>query len=219
MDLAVTHAVARAARRSPGRRVFRLLIGIAASIAPLPARAESVADRQPFVVEASTRFGVPMAWINRVIQAESRGRTTLAGRPITSSAGAMGLMQLMPLTWSTMRGTLRLGADPYDPHDNIIAGTAYLRMLYDRFGYPGLFAAYNAGPTRYAAHLATGRALPAETRNYVAMIAGDPNVASLTPAPQRPERMFVELITVPNGSAASGAPSSARGMFIALSRP
>ena len=39
-----------------------------------------------------------------------------------------------------------LGPDPYNVRDNILAGTAYLRELYTRFGYPRLFAAYNAGP-------------------------------------------------------------------------
>jgi soluble lytic murein transglycosylase-like protein len=42
---------------------------------------------------------VPELWIERVMRAESRGLTTLAGRPITSRAGAMGLMQIMPATW------------------------------------------------------------------------------------------------------------------------
>jgi hypothetical protein len=65
------------------------------------------------------------------------------------------------------------GADPHDPRDNILAGTAYLRAMYDRFGYPGLFAAYNAGPARYAEHLSRGRRLPSETVAYVAQIAGD----------------------------------------------
>ena len=91
------------------------------------------------------------------MRVESGGRTTLEGRPIVSSAGAMGLMQLMPGTWRDMRAVLGLGPDPHDPHDNILAGTAYLRLMYDRFGYPGLFAAYNAGPARYAAYFATGR--------------------------------------------------------------
>ena len=107
------------------------------------------------------------AWIRRVIRAESAGRTMLGGRPIVSSAGAMGLMQLMPATWAHMRALLGLGTNPHDPRDNILAGTAYLRMMYDRFGYPGLFAAYNAGPGRYARHLATGSRLPGETIAYV----------------------------------------------------
>jgi soluble lytic murein transglycosylase-like protein len=124
------------------------------------------------VAEASARFGVPEAWIRRVIQAESGGRTHLGGRPVVSRAGAMGLMQLMPGTWREVRALLRLGADPHDPRDNILAGTYYLRAMYDRFGYPGLFAAYNAGPARYSRHLATGRRLPGETVAYVAAVSG-----------------------------------------------
>src|SRR5690606_12167086 len=64
-----------------------------------------------------------------------------------------------------------LGPDPHDPRDNVLAGAGYLRLMYDRFGYPGLFAAYNAGPARYARHRATGRPLPAETVAYLATVA------------------------------------------------
>jgi soluble lytic murein transglycosylase-like protein len=124
------------------------------------------------IAEASRRFGVPEQWIRRVIRIESGGRAIVRGAPIVSSAGAMGLMQLMPATWRDMRALLGLGSDPFDPHDNIIAGTAYLRLMYDRFGYPGMFAAYNAGPARYADHLASGVNLPTETRAYVARAVG-----------------------------------------------
>lgn len=138
----------------------------------VPAHAGEIGRWQPLLAEASARFGVPVSWIARVLAAESAGRTTLHGRPITSPAGAMGLMQLMPGTWADMRARLSLGADPHDPRDNILAGTAYLRLMYERFGYPGLFAAYNAGPARYAAYRAGKRALPAETRAYLAMTVG-----------------------------------------------
>lgn len=147
-----------------------------------PARADPVIERRPHIAEASARFGVPIEWIERVMRAESGGRTTLRGRPITSRAGAMGLMQLMPGTWAAMRGRLGLGADPHQPRDNILAGTFYLRLMYDRFGYPGLFAAYNAGPGRYAAYLAGRSRLPAETQAYVRAVA---NVA-----PNRSVRML-----------------------------
>lgn len=120
------------------------------------------------IEEASARFAIPADWIRIVMRSESGGRTELHGRPITSSAGAMGLMQLMPGTWAEMRRLHGLGSDPNDPHDNILAGSAYLRAMYDRFGYPGLFAAYNAGPARYAEHLTSGRPLPSETVAYVA---------------------------------------------------
>ncbi|WP_066682465.1 lytic transglycosylase domain-containing protein, partial [Sphingomonas sp. CCH9-E2] len=138
-----------------------------------PAAAQTVADWRPLTTEAAQRFGLPVAWIERVMQAESGGRTMLQGRPIVSRAGAMGLMQLMPGTWAEMRAALGLGSDPFDPRDNILAGTAYLRRMYDRFGYPGMFAAYNAGPGRYAAYLAGRQPLPGETIAYLATVGGD----------------------------------------------
>ncbi|NGO53011.1 lytic transglycosylase domain-containing protein [Allomesorhizobium camelthorni] len=122
---------------------------------------------QQFVSEASRRFSVPEAWIYAVMDAESNGETMLDGLPISSNAGAMGLMQVMPGTWRDMRIAHGLGPDPHDPRDNILAGTAYLSAMYDRFGFPGLFAAYNAGPERYEEHLRTGRPLPKETVSYL----------------------------------------------------
>lgn len=151
---------------------MRWLAFVAAILLGSPAVARPLDRWSNYIAEASDRFGVPEEWIRRVIRAESGGRTTLNGNPITSRAGAMGLMQLMPRTWAEMRVTHRLGPDPHDPRDNILAGTAYLRAMYVRFGYPGLFAAYNAGPSRYAEHLAIGRRLPAETVAYVAAVGG-----------------------------------------------
>jgi hypothetical protein len=87
-------------------------------------------------------------------------------------------MQIMPDTWKGLRQRYRLGRNPRDPRDNILAGTAYLREMHDRYGATGFLAAYNAGPGRYAEYLATGRPLPAETLAYVAglapLIGGDP---------------------------------------------
>lgn len=117
----------------------------------------------------AARFGLPPAWIASVISAESGGRTCLQGHVIRSRAGAAGVMQLMPTTWTEMRQRLGLGSSIDDPADNIAAGAAYLRLMYDRFGYPGAFAAYNAGAVRYAQSLA-GRPLPTETRHYLAKI-------------------------------------------------
>lgn len=151
--------------------VAALTLGLAIPTHARPP-ADPVARWHAHVTEASARFGVPIDWIERVIRAESGGRTMLGGRPITSHAGAMGLMQLMPGTWRQMRARLGLGADPYDPRDNILAGTFYLRLMYDRFGYPGLFAAYNAGPGRYARHRAAGDPLPVETRAYLETLTG-----------------------------------------------
>ena len=123
-----------------------------------------------YIAEAARRFGIPGAWIRVVMQAESGGETLLDGRPITSSAGAMGLMQVMPETYLQMAAQQGLGSDPYAPRDNILAGAAYLREMYERFGYPGLFAAYNAGPDRFDAYLRDGAPLPDETWRYLQAI-------------------------------------------------
>src|SRR3546814_17899607 len=79
----------------------------------------------------------------------------------------MGLMQLMPETWAELRQRHGLGIDPYAPRDNILAGAAYLRELVDRFGVPGAFAAYHAGPARSAAHVRQGVSLPPATSRHV----------------------------------------------------
>ncbi|NTA50678.1 lytic transglycosylase domain-containing protein [Agrobacterium tumefaciens] len=128
------------------------------------------------IAEASQRFGIPQTWIVAVKYAESYDDM----RAI-SPAGALGLMQIMPDTWAELRARYRLGPDPFDPRDNIIAGTAYLREMLDRYGtVPAMLAAYNAGPARYDEYLATGRSLPAETRAYVALLA--PALGSAVPS-------------------------------------
>lgn len=125
----------------------------------------STASIAASVEEASARFGLPASWIEAVIAAESGGDPDAI-----SPKGAMGLMQLMPLTWRELSADLGLGSDPYERRNNIIAGAAYLRRLYDRFGRGGFLAAYNAGPARYQAMLDGGRKLPAETLAYVAAV-------------------------------------------------
>ncbi len=145
------------------------------------------------VNEASRRFGLPEAWIYRVIQAESGGRTMLRGRPIMSPKGAMGLMQLMPATYGDMASRYGLGGDPYLPRDNILAGTAYLRLMYERFGFPGMFAAYNCGPERYEAFLQGRQGLPVETRSYLARITSQ----RLPRASEAPSQTAGEAVAPP----------------------
>ena len=125
-----------------------------------------VIDIATHVAEAAQRFGLPEQWIYAVMRAESAGQIGAV-----SSAGAMGLMQLMPGTWARQRTRFGLGSDPFDPRDNILAGASYLREMYDSYGAPGFLAAYNAGPGRYQDWRDRGRPLPAETRAYVARIA------------------------------------------------
>lgn len=123
---------------------------------------DSYADH---IAEAAQRFQLSATWIRAVMKAESNGDVRAV-----SPKGAIGLMQIMPDTWAGLRVRHRLGSDPYDPHDNIIAGAGYIRELFDRYGSPGWIAAYNAGPGRYEASL-SGRPLPVETRAYVATVA------------------------------------------------
>lgn len=145
----------------------------------------------PFIADAAKRFAIPEAWIRAVMRAESGGQTVLDGRPVMSPAGAMGLMQLMPETYADLRRRFGLGPDPYRPHDNILAGAAYLREMFDRYGYPALFAAYNAGPERFESYIRDGENLPAETWNYLAKLG--PGIAETmiamgsVPSPIRPE--------------------------------
>ena len=192
----------------------RLLAATLAIAAPPPAKAQTVAAWRPYVTEASLRFGVPTAWIERVIYAESRGRTMLNGQPIRSRVGAMGLMQLMPATWAEMHQRLGLGTNPDDPRDNILAGTFLLRLMYDRFGFPGLFAAYNVGPGRYAAHLATGDRLPAETVAYL-QSAGGATPQSITPGAGQPrETLFAVRYQGPSGSSDEAGKPPLPALFV-----
>lgn len=126
---------------------------------------------EPLIATASRRFKVSPTWIRAVMRMESGGRTMMAeGKPITSGAGAMGIMQVMPETYATMRALYGLGPDPYNPPDNVLAGTAYLRILFNAYGFPTMFAAYNDGPKMLEAHNRGEHPWPVETVNYVAGI-------------------------------------------------
>lgn len=171
-DILATVQMRRAARRV----AILLLSGFAAW---LPANGVVLAETAPpalvlahdshaaAISEASVRFAIPEHWIRAVMRVESAGDPQAISR-----AGAMGLMQVMPGTWAELRQHHGLESDPFEPRDNILAGTAYLRAMLDRYGTVGaMLAAYNAGPGRYDEFLSTGRPLPAETRAYVATLA------------------------------------------------
>jgi hypothetical protein len=149
----------------------------------------------PYISEASTRYDVPERWVREVMRVESGGREYLNGGLITSPVGAMGLMQVMPTTFDEVRGRHDgIGDDPYDPHNNILAGTAYIREMYDVYGAPGFLAAYNAGPRRLDDYLAGAKPLPDETRHYVAMIG--PYITDSYPQ-HRSEADLMALNTIP----------------------
>ena len=174
-------------------------------VAPPPDSHPVAAD----VSEAARRFGIPEHWIYAVMRAESAGRVNA-----TSPVGAMGLMQIMPATWSQLRVRYGLGDDAYDRRDNVMAGAAYIREMYDRYGAPGFLAAYNAGPGRYESYVRGGRSLPIETQSYVARVApmldgSQQSVRSVTALPQPNWTQAALFASRANANSASSARASA----------
>lgn len=141
--------------------------------------------------------------------------------PITSIAGAMGLMQVLPVTYRDMRLDYRLGPDPYEPHDNVMAGAAYIKFLNGKYGYPALFAAYNDGPGNLEANLAGTRDLPAETIAYLTNIrihlgdAPKPGEGGLKLASATPAKTSVNL-TRPDGQPVAIEGASVKGVRAVL---
>jgi soluble lytic murein transglycosylase-like protein len=112
------------------------------------------------IERAAARHGLAPDLIRSVIRTES----AFDPRAV-SPAGARGLMQLMPATAAELGVT-----DPFDPEQNIMAGTRYLRQLLDRYNgdLDHALAAYNWGMGNVDRH---GLArLPEETRNYLLRI-------------------------------------------------
>ncbi|TBL78112.1 lytic transglycosylase domain-containing protein [Paenibacillus thalictri] len=129
-------------------------------------------DFESYIQQASGRFGVPSSLVKAVIHAESAFNPQAVSR-----AGAKGLMQLMDETGQGYGVT-----DPFDPLQNISAGTGFLSHLLAKYnGNEGMaLAAYNAGPGRVdklgiandnelmsKLHL-----LPQETQQYIGKVLG-----------------------------------------------
>jgi len=154
---------------------------------------------ESFITEAASRFEISAVWIRAILRSESAGCERLNRAPTTSDAGAMGLMQLLPSTWNEYRNRLKFGDNAYDPRDNILAGAAYLRDLYDRYGWPGAAAAYHAGPERYEEARTHAKPLPAATLEYLARVeramTQKPTSATAKPSsePQKTNALFIEL--------------------------
>lgn len=170
-------------------------------------------DIEALIDTAARRFGVPRAWIRAVMRQES-GFDPRA----TSHAGAMGLMQVMPATYAELRRRYGLGPDPYDPRDNVLAGTAYLRELHDLFGPDGMLAAYNAGPGRYLQHRDGGRPLPLETRDYIRRIGRlEGRLGSAGPVSSGAVTPVIDPFWAPLFPASPpGPPAPANSPFVAL---
>ena len=200
---------------------------IAASTIMYPAHAASLDQFQVPVKEAAQRFTIPAKWIEAVIMAESNGESKAV-----SHRGAMGLMQLMPGiwpgTWEELRERHGVSADVFDPRPNILAGTAWLKAMYERFD--SLFAAYKAGqvenPGRYAAHLRDGKPLLAETRTYVAGTREAPGATPETtitkaktrpsPAQNSPKIAFDTRLFLPVSTRENSENPARNGEFLVL---
>lgn len=206
---------------------WRLIGTSALWLAVLPS-AEAAAQAAPprtevggAIAEAAQRFGLPESWIRAVMRVES------AFQPrAVSDAGAMGLMQVMPQTYAELRGRYGLGADPFHPRDNILAGAAYLREMYDRFGARGFLAAYNAGPARYQQHLIDGRPLPLETRAYVAKLTPavggaevSPAQAAVLPPPAAPRPTLFVAVSTRQARAAGTSSTEPAALFSPAQSP
>lgn len=150
----------------------------------------------PYIRIAAIRFDVPEPWIREVMRVESGGHEYLGGQLTVSSAGAMGLMQLEPETYGEMAARYGLGDDPFNPYNNIMAGTAYIHEMYTVYGSPGFLAAYNAGPGRLDKFVNGEEPLPDATQQYIAMIA--PNISGTYPH-NRSEADQLALNTEPMG--------------------
>lgn len=194
-------------RRFASRSLLTLALAVLVSSAtfaqanPPPAGAPSThaGDVGKAIADASARFGVPELWIRAVIRAESDGDPRAVSRK-----GATGVMQIMPATFAALRAQLGLGSDPFNVHDNVIAGTAYLRLMFDRYGLVGMVGAYNAGPDRWDAYLAGTRTLPSETLAYLARLApvlgfAAPAVQPRAPAMLRPSPLESPLFVTVHG--------------------
>ncbi len=143
----------------PRYRLFTAEVRILRGLAPRHARFthESL---KPYIMEAAAIYELSPALIAAVIKSES----AFDARAV-SWAGAQGLMQLMPQTALDM-GCL----NPFDPRQNILGGSRYLRLMLDRFGGDMTLAtaAYNAGPERVAKNFKVPD-IP-ETKNYVVIV-------------------------------------------------
>jgi hypothetical protein len=118
-------------------------------------------DLYKIIQKASMTYGVDAELIRGVIRAESDFDPNAI-----SSKGAAGLMQLMPETAKELGVT-----DPFNPTENIMGGTRYLKKLLDRYdgNVPLALAAYNWGMGNMDSHRSQ---MPMETKNYVAKITG-----------------------------------------------
>lgn len=194
MDIARGKMILTRAKNRAVSGLSLTLLAVLAACANQPARTvhtaaagASVNHWSGYIQEASNRFSIPQSWIRAVMQQESGGHEYLHGRKIRSVHGAVGLMQIKPDTYRELASRYGLGSDPSDPHDNIMAGSGYIRELYDRFGSPDFLAAYNCGPQCAENHRSKGTSLPGYAKAYMAAIS--PHLNDPVPGLMQPTQL------------------------------
>jgi soluble lytic murein transglycosylase-like protein len=145
----------------PERRGYRVVVADPVTSPESPADVSGRHDYDGLIAQHAKTFDIDPLLVKAVIMVESGGNPRAVSRK-----GAQGLMQIMPST--ARRLTLE---HPFDPNENIAAGTRYLRLLYDRFtgNLDLVLAAYNAGPEKVVGN---NMSVPliTETIRYVKMV-------------------------------------------------
>jgi soluble lytic murein transglycosylase-like protein len=160
---AYTDAAAQAAQAQTARDAAEPPAGQTSSMSSLQLPSSPLGNGkewlEPIIAKASSRYGVETGLIKAVIKAESNFNPTAV-----SSAGARGLMQLMPGTAHSLGVN-----DSFDPEQNVMAGTRFLRDLLDRYNgnMDSALAAYNWGPGNVDKR---PEHMPRETRDYLARV-------------------------------------------------
>lgn len=157
-------------RRLPEKAQAVMLLGVH-SIKHL--WSDACDDTAPFVIDAARERGIPVPFALSIARAESGFRSH-----VISSTGAMGVMQLMPVT-AREHGV----SDPFDPRQNARGAAMFLESLAKRYrgNLTRMAAAYNAGPARVA--IRGAMRIPAETRSYAARVVRNAKLPALASNP------------------------------------
>jgi soluble lytic murein transglycosylase-like protein len=126
----------------------------------------------PVINTTEQQLGIPTNLLARMAYEESRFRPDVIDGTTPSSAGALGILQLMPQYFNTV--TVPRPFSQADTVNQISQAGAQLVFLFNQFGdWTLAVAGYNAGAGTVSQFLAGSRSLPAETQNYVSQILAD----------------------------------------------
>jgi soluble lytic murein transglycosylase-like protein len=172
MPLVLLVAIAVAAwlvfRRGPGQSATGVAASPTPEPAPPPQPSYQIAQQSSYTIDQGADFGAGSepGLLDRIVQAviqrESGGRQVdKNGNTLKSSAGALGLMQLMPAT------AAQYGVNPNDATQNVQGGSAYLSDLFQKYGnWFDALSAYNWGPGNVDRAMASGANYPPQVQSY-----------------------------------------------------